>query len=638
MGQPFQILNAETRVRIDGALFSSATTPCHAGSGHVAFLCSLATGTTLSLRSVAEAGGLLLTASVSGTGSHVVDGFELLATRSESAALVLSGDPSALRYLHNGYQSWSFSGALQVPDGIVLPRERDVITYSAPNGSVASSEIIGLSSHSAVIDGGDGSALLLGFVTTNLWQGAIGLEAMGTNRKVTAFSGFTGDSASIADTTNAEIDSETLFVKYEPSPEAAMVDYGQALQRRQGTRAVTTVPQNGWFSWNHFFETIDQPTVLTQAASLQSLAGTDGFNLVEVDDGWENAWGDWTPNAKFGPIATLAATLHAKGQRLGLWVAPWVVETTNPIIAAHPDWWVMTSTGQPFVYAPPLTSHQLQIVDLSNPDALAWAVGNLKQLEDAGVDFFKLDYLYTGAFDGQRQGKNATGVAALAQGLSAVFAGLQHASINLCGVPWLHGALAPPSTLRISTDVAYEAAATGFAAVATSARNLLARSWGPLALRSDPDQYALMPLTTTEVQTALTLQAIAGETFSLGDDLTTLSASEKSALMSAIGDGIVKASSGTGFAARGVFDAAGTTLLPTPVVELLANPDQSASVLPAVVVRGHFLAATNWGLAPATVNLHLQPDERVVAIQGPAASGGHVSLSAHQTALYRLSE
>lgn len=640
-GSPFQIVGAETRVRIDGQLYSTAGALC-ASSGLVVLSCDLGNGLSLSLQSIPEAGGLLLTARVTGapgasSAAHTIDGFEILATHSASAQLVPSGNPPILQYLHNGYQSWSFAGALQVPDGATLPRQGDVITYAAPDGSVASNEIIGLSSHSTVIDGGDGTAMVLGFVTANMWQGAIGLEATGTNRKVTAFSGFTGDSVSTADAVSSvEIDSETLFVKYEPSAEAAMVDYGAELQQRQGTRSVATLPQNGWFSWNHFFDTIDQPTVLTQASSLQALAGKSGFDLVEVDDGWENAWGDWTPNTKFGSIETLAATLHAQGQRLGIWVAPWVVETTNPIIAAHPDWWVKTEAGAPFVYSPALTSHNLQIVDLSNPDALAWAVGNLTQLEAAGVDFFKLDYLYTGAFDGQRQGMNATGVSALAEGLAAVFAGLQHASVNLCGVPWLHGALAPPSTMRISTDVAYEETATGFVAEATSARNLLARSFGPLALRADPDQYVLAPLTAAEAQTAVTVQAFAGETFSLGDDLTSLTASETSAITTAISERIAADSAGIGFAARGVFDAAGTELIPTPVIELLSNPDQSASVLPSVIVRGHFLSATNWGPSTATIDLHLLSGEQVTAIQGPAAAGGHVTLGSHATALYHL--
>jgi hypothetical protein len=628
---PFLIRNAEVRVRVDGQVRSSAQAGCSSSTG-AALQCPVGAGLTLGLRSTEEAGALLLTAFVSGTGAHRVDGFELLATRSGDATLAPSGNPPALQYLHNGYQSWSFSGALVVPDGVPLSRTGDLIDDTAPDSEVVS-EKLGLSSHSAVIDGGDGTAMVLGFVTTNLWQGAIGLESEGSRvYRLTAFSGFTGDSVALA----GEVDSETLFVKYAASPSDAMAAYGEAIQGRQGQRMAGSVPMNGWFSWNRFFAGIDQPTVLSQSQALAGLTGSSGFNLVEVDDGWEQAWGAWQPNSKFGSIAALAATIHAQGQRLGLWVAPWAVETSEPVVAAHPDWWLRTPDGMPFIYAPPLSSHQLRVVDLTNPEALAWAVGNLTALENAGVDFFKLDYLYLGARDGTRMDSSVTGVTALARGLQAVFAGLQHASVNLCGVPWLHGVLAPPSTMRVGTDVSLSGVPYGFVLVGTAARDLQARAFGPLARRADPDQLLLAPLTDDEAQTALILQAMAGETFALSDDLPNLTTSRRTAVSRAIGLGISRQAAGSDIEPRGVFDQAGTELLSTALAELLENPSQIQSRLPSVIVRGGFLAATNWGDSEASVDLHLNPGEQVSSLWGISASKGHVSLASHASALFRL--
>src|SRR5690606_5620533 len=100
----------------------------------------------------------------------------------------------------------------------------------------------------------------------------------------------------------------------------------------------------GWFSWNRFFESIDEPTLFDQAERLEALGDHD-LDLVEIDDGWQKAWGDWTPNEKFRPIDELAKSMRDNGQRLGLWAAPFVVETTLPIVAERPDWWVKGSDG-----------------------------------------------------------------------------------------------------------------------------------------------------------------------------------------------------------------------------------------------------------------------------------------------------
>jgi len=640
---PFLIQNAEVRVRVDGELFSSANGKCTSRAGYP-LSCDLGQGLTLSLQSDTEAGGLLLTASVSAQASHSIDGFELLATRASDASLSPPGHPRTLQYLHNGYQSWSFSGALQVPDDMPLPRLADIIQYAAPDGMVGSSELVGLSSHCAVIDGGDGTAMVLGFVSARAWQGAVGLESIGGRFLVSAFDGFTGDSLTLStglDTNGAplvgQVVSETLLVQYAATPTAAMAAYGTALREREGTRNVPTPPQNGWFSWNQYFTAVDQPTVLKEAAALQGLAGSSDFNLVEIDDGWETGWGDWTPNPQFEAIADLAAAIHANGQRLGLWVAPFVVETTNPLVAAHPDWWLETLQGQPFVHVLPLGTHQLKVIDLTNPDALAWAVGNLTALEGAGVDFFKLDYLYAAALDGRRQDPTSTGVGALTLGLQAVFDGLQHASVNLCGVPWLHAALAPPSTMRVGTDVSLDGAPYGFVFISTAARDLDARAFGPLALRSDPDQFLLGPLTADEEQTAVVLQAMAGETFSLSDNLGALSPVQRATINRAIGLGIAESSPGSGLVPRGLFDAAGSVLLGTTLGELLSNPNEVQSRLPSVVSRGAFLSATNWGDDAAEVDLDLAAGETVSPVWGPAASGGKVLLPSHATGLFRLS-
>jgi alpha-galactosidase len=628
--RPLVIRNAETRVRVDGQLFSTAGRPCEA-TPEIPLSCDLGVGLTLSLRAEKDEGALLLTASVSDSGKRRVDGFEVLSTRGSDAALELPGSAARLRYLHNGYQSWSIAGAFDMTlFSDPLPRHDDVIANPAPNGNVAFDERVGLSSHSAVIDGGDGSAMALGFVSTRLWQGAIGLETADTNFRVTAQSGFTGDSVSIR---SRPVESETLFVKYESTADAAMESYGKALTRRQGTRPqAPETSQRGWFSWNRFFEGIDAEKVTAQATAMWSLLGPS-IKLVEIDDGWQRAWGDWRTNDKFPPIEQLVSERRDDGQKLGLWLAPFVVEETEPIVAEHPDWWVRTHDGQPLVHSPTATSHHLRVIDATHPEALAWMVGTLSELHAKGVDFFKLDYLYAAALDGQRHDPSATGVAALTRGLQAIFGSVGDAGVNLCGVPWLHAALAPPSTIRIGPDVAYSTGPAGFALVGLTSRNMAARAFGPLAFRSDPDQFWLAPLSIEETKTALALQLLANETFALADDFSELSAEQAAAVRAAAFRNV----DAVPFAPRGIFDATAPDFQPA-VVETIAAPSEVNIPLPAVFVRGSLLVATNWGNAPADIDLHLTGGETVQPIAGPTPSNGKVHLGRHETGLYRLQE
>lgn len=585
----FVLADAEVRVRVDGRMLSSADGTCRSEYRRgQPLVCELPEGFGLALTAMTGSREVFLTASVHGPAGARVDGFEILATQD----LRLPASPDRLRYLHNGYQSWSFSGALDVPDG-ALPRTGGVVSYAAPNGNVGVVEKVGISSHSAVVDGGDGTAMLAGFVSARLWNCAVVLEQERTYR-FTAQCGFTGDSIALPE--GGSIASEELLLSFVESPGEAMAKYGDCLAERTGPGGAIPV-QHGWFSWNRWFEGVDEATVLAQSDAMGAALGerAGDFPLILVDDGWEMAWGDWTPNTKFRPIAELSKDLHARGRKLGLWLAPFVVEETLPLVAEHPDWWVRTASGEPLVHQPLGTQHRLRVVDASQDAARAWVASEIARLAYEGVDFFKLDFLYAAALDGVRRGPSATGVSALSRAFEDVFAAAGAAGVNLCGVPWLHGALAPPSTMRIGNDVASSLGTNGFFQVADAARNLSARAFGKISYRSDPDQLRLSYLTDDEAGTALSIQSLAGPTFSVADDPSELSPAKLAALR--LHSKLVEARPQS---PQGLFDRAGTEVL-SPVYEFLTGKDRVQTALPSVVAAGTRLAVTNWGDAPADI-------------------------------------
>lgn len=85
-------------------------------------------------------------------------------------------------------------------------------------------------------------------------------------------------------------------------------------------------PPMGWSSWNRFADHIDDRTVRTMADVLVATGLRDaGYRYVNIDDGWQgtrDAAGRLRPNSRFPDMAALAAYVHARGLKLGLYSSP----------------------------------------------------------------------------------------------------------------------------------------------------------------------------------------------------------------------------------------------------------------------------------------------------------------------------
>ena len=85
-------------------------------------------------------------------------------------------------------------------------------------------------------------------------------------------------------------------------------------------------PPMGWNSWNHFGDRVDDTTVRTAADTLVSSGlAAAGYVYVNIDDCWESkrdAKGNITPNEKFPDMKALAAYVHSRGLKLGIYSSP----------------------------------------------------------------------------------------------------------------------------------------------------------------------------------------------------------------------------------------------------------------------------------------------------------------------------
>jgi len=85
-------------------------------------------------------------------------------------------------------------------------------------------------------------------------------------------------------------------------------------------------PPMGWNSWNLFQSKVDDATVRTMADAMVSSGMRDaGYIYVNIDDTWEgvrDAKGNLQPNHKFPDMKALAAYVHSKGLKLGIYSSP----------------------------------------------------------------------------------------------------------------------------------------------------------------------------------------------------------------------------------------------------------------------------------------------------------------------------
>jgi len=188
----------------------------------------------------------------------------------------------------------------------------------------------------------------------------------------------------------------------------------------------------GWVSWYHFGPLVRREDVLANA---EVLAGEEfrrlGYRVVQVDDGWQQTYGEWLPNTRFpGGLRALCEELGRHDQVVGLWTAPFLVSTAADLASEAPDdWFVLDpSTGERAIDPRHRVFGPLYVLDASVPAVRSYLRDLFAGFYDAGIRYFKVDFLYAGAYAGTR---------ALRSALEAIREGVRDAPIVASGTPLL---------------------------------------------------------------------------------------------------------------------------------------------------------------------------------------------------------
>ena len=428
----------------------------------------------------------------------------------------LSGD-QAPRLWRQGYQAWSFSGVVDV-------------------GTVELDEV-GL----PVADGdGDASDVIRETAWTSWWVGLLGrpggasllmgAESTDRTKLFTAFSedeawvvwGFRGEAIAMGANDTLELD--PLHLSAGDDPVALHHAYGEAVAARAGVATPTTPPPVGWATWYYFYEDVDEQGVRDNLGFATSLdPGLAPLEVMQIDDGWQRAWGDWTANDKFpSGMASLAADIRGAGFVPGLWMAPFYVHRDTETYQQNPDWWVRDLDGEEIVFTNVGTG-DYAIVDATHPDAGPWMAQQVATRVAEGWDYLKLDFLYAGGQEGLRY-EDVTGMEAYHTGMALLREAAGEAWVLACGAPFLP-TVGYAESYRTGADIAFSGVPDPQPAfLRWQARSTAARSWANgVWWWNDPDQLLVRdPFDEIRARGSVAAQVVSGGAWFLGDDLLAL--------------------------------------------------------------------------------------------------------------------
>ncbi len=392
-----------------------------------------------------------------GSGNIYIHDMNLLqAEASCGAGLNFAGTGRPLDFFKVGWHDWVYSGLRHGAQGDVnsLPIMKPFIGKMLYNPALpiagGKGEFWGegwgllTDQRTAILAGFASTADQFGVIHANCRVGASGLT-------------LTSQADGVLLEPGEKLSSEWGYLQFIDLPSAdPAADYVEAVARQMKARVPAQAPPAQWTHWYHFFQSITADLFIDNLNAIDNIRETIPFKIVQLDDGYQSAWGDWlTCNAKF-PLGLehLSKNITGKGYTSGLWLAPFVVDPRSKTATQHPDWLVKDRKGKPIVsgYFYDFYGHAL---DLTQPAVLEHVRKLLATIaKEWGYGFVKTDFVYAGALPGVRQNPKMTRAQAFRKGMEAIRAGIGEDTFLLgCGCPF-GPAVGIVDAMRIGPDTA----------------------------------------------------------------------------------------------------------------------------------------------------------------------------------------
>jgi alpha-galactosidase len=346
--------------------------------------------------------------------------------------------------------------------------------------------------------------------------------------------------------------SEWFYLEWVPLPNAdPFAQYSHAVARQMALTPTRETP-TGWCSWYVYGRQVEEAHVMHNLASAALLAEELPLSVIQLDDGYQAAWGDWSMRNERFPhsLQWLADRVRGSGFKPGLWLAPLVVERSSRMAHDHPDWLLRDGTGRA-VKAGLVSKFVGRALDATHPGVIEYLADLAETaVKGWGYEYLKLDFMYAAALHGRRYNPQMT----RAQALRQAYRVIREASgpdtyLVGCGTP-LGPAAGLVDAVRIGPDTAPQWAPRlwgmgrhfqdnpSLPSLRNSLRNTASRAWmhGRWWV-NDPDVLIMREtgsaLTDEEVLAQVTMAGLSGGLVLLSDELEAIPP-ERRALVSTL--------------------------------------------------------------------------------------------------------
>jgi alpha-galactosidase len=459
------------------------------------------------------------------------------------SSLHLHPQSRTLTFFSNGYQSWSFTGALQA--GMRSPFTR-LRAFDGPKMFNLRNPVVDSVGHftsdmfAVVADLDHNTGLVLGFLSQREQFGHIEsllIEPRAPYLKLNAH----GDGVPVLP--GAERVTDWAYAQFiAPEDDDPLADYVEAAARENAVRVRAHTPI-GWCSWYHYYDRVTEADIVNNLSAIARARERLPLDFIQVDDGFQAQVGDWFETRPTFPhgLRWLAEQIRANGNTPGLWLAPYIVRSDARLNAEHPEWFLRNRRGQR-VSAGLNWFRWCHALDPTHPGVREHTHRLIETaVNDWGFPYLKLDFLYAAALPARRYDPSLTRAQAMRLALQDIRDAAGPETFLLgCGCP-LGPAVGLVDGMRISTDVApnwhpellsptlnrWLEKELGFVSARNAVHNIITRA--PLHRRwwlNDPDCLLVRDeatrLTEAEVRCLATVIALSGGMFLISDDMVRL--------------------------------------------------------------------------------------------------------------------
>lgn len=157
--------------------------------------------------------------------------------------------------------------------------------------------------------------------------------------------------------------------------------YGKQIAKKHGVAGKCELP-TGWCSWYYYGPNISQEKILEnmREAKVHELP----IKYIQIDDGWQKCYGDWTENERFPMgMKALADQIKAAGYTPGIWVSPFLFAADSQTFKDNPEFFVRGANGE---------FHPNRLIDYSVKGARQWLYDLAHKLSvEWGYRYIKID-------------------------------------------------------------------------------------------------------------------------------------------------------------------------------------------------------------------------------------------------------